>query len=95
MKIGKIIKEIRTEKGISQGDLATACDISQAYLSQVENEVKMPSNALINVIGKELNVPTSVIFYLAIEESDVPQNKRGAYDQLSSTIASLVKSVYL
>lgn len=95
MKIGKVIKQIRAERGLSQGDLATACDINQAYLSQIENGNKTPSGAMINNIAEQLKVPASVIYYLAIEENDVPENKRHAFNQLSSTIESLVKSVYL
>jgi len=95
MKIGKIIKEIRTERGMKQGDLAKSCEITQVYLSQVENEVKMPSNALVKIISRELKVPISVLYYLAIEEEDVPKHKQPAYHQLSSTIESLIKSVYL
>ncbi|HYF32517.1 MAG TPA: helix-turn-helix transcriptional regulator [Chitinophagaceae bacterium] len=95
MNIGKVIKDIRTEKKISQGDLAKSCDITQTYLSQIESDTKMPSTALLMNISKELNVPLSVIFYLSIEESDVPKERRRAFKELSPTIDTLVKSVYL
>lgn len=95
MKIGKVIKQIRTEKKISQGNLAQACDVSQTYLSQIENDIKMPSSTILEIIARELNVPMSVLFYLGIEESDIPKNKLRAYRELSPTIETLVKSVYL
>lgn len=95
MKIGKIIKRIRSEKDMSQGDLAKACTITQAYLSQVENNLKMPSSNLMQTIANVLGVPVSVLFYLAIEEKDIPANKRKAFSQLSPTIRSLVESVFL
>jgi XRE family transcriptional regulator, regulator of sulfur utilization len=94
MKIGNVIKEVRSEKKISQGELAKNCDVTQSYLSQIENDIKMPSNDLLVQIGKNLNVPVSVLYYLAIEETDVPKDNLQAYQQLSSTIKSLVKSVY-
>ncbi len=95
MKIGTIIKKIRSEKKISQGDLAKACDISQTYLSQIENDLKKPSFAKLNTIAEQLKIPLSVLFYLSIEESDVPANKRRAYRELSPTIESLINAVYL
>lgn len=95
MKIGNVIKEVRSEKKISQGELAQYCDVTQSYLSQVENDIKIPSNALVSQISTKLNVPVSVLYYLAIEEGDVPKDNLQAYQQLSSTIKSLVKSVYL
>jgi len=94
MKIGNVIKEVRSEKKVSQGELAKNCDVTQSYLSQIENDIRMPSNDLLTQISKNLNVPVSVLYYLAIEEADVPKDNLQAYQQLSSTIKSLVKSVY-
>lgn len=95
MKIGNVIKDVRTEKKISQGTLAKDCNITQSYLSQIENDTKMASNSLLTLICEKLDVPLPVLYYLAIEEKDVSTSKLPAYQQLSSTIKSLVKSVYL
>lgn len=95
MKIGKIIKEIRSGKKINQGEFAKMCKVTQTYLSQIEGDIKVPSHTLLSVISKELGVPVSVLSYLAIEKDDVPKKRIKTFEQLSSTIDSLVRSVFL
>ena len=57
--IGKRVKEVRTEKGISQADLAERCKTSAQYLSQIENGRKQASLqtlvSVAEVLGVSLN----------------------------------------
>ena len=57
--IGKRVKEVRTEKGISQADLAERCKTSAQYLSQIENGRKQASMqtlvSVAEVLGVSLN----------------------------------------
>ena len=43
MKLGTAIKAIRTKNGLKQFELAQRCDITQTYLSQIENNLKEPN----------------------------------------------------
>ena len=57
--IGKRVKEVRTEKGISQADLAERCKTSAQYLSHIENGRKQASLqtlvSVAEVLGVSLN----------------------------------------
>ena len=57
--IGKRVKEVRTEKGISQADLAERCKTSAQYLSQIEKGRKQASLqtrvSVAEVLGVSLN----------------------------------------
>lgn len=95
MNIGHIIKQIRVSKKISQGFLANACEISQTYLSQIENGGKEPAKATLKKLSDFLGIPVPALVWLSIEENDVPKNKQRAFKMLAPTIESLVKSVFV
>lgn len=54
--IGKRVKEVRTEKGVSQSELAIRCKTSAQYLSQIENGKKQASLQILVAIAEELGV---------------------------------------
>ncbi|MFH4903775.1 helix-turn-helix transcriptional regulator [Staphylococcus cohnii] len=56
MNIGDNIKKIRKEKGLKQTDFANLLNISQSYLSDLENSRKNISVATAKQIAKKLNV---------------------------------------
>tara|TARA_B100000508_G_scaffold136238_1_gene129008 strand:- start:3424 stop:3630 length:207 start_codon:yes stop_codon:yes gene_type:complete len=49
VKFGKNLKRIRTEKTMSQGDIARALNVSRGYISNIENGKQ---NLTITTIGK-------------------------------------------
>lgn len=56
-RFGDRIREIRRRKGISQEDLALACDIDRAYLGAVERGQRNISLLNIYKIARGLKVP--------------------------------------
>lgn len=51
MQIGDKIKLLRIEKQLTQGELATRCELSKGFISQVENDLTSPSIAtLIDIL---------------------------------------------
>lgn len=70
-----IIKEVREEKGISQKDLAEKLNISQSYLSEIENNKKKNvSFELVFNICDILNVEIRKI-YIAVSDIDELKNE--------------------
>ncbi len=55
-KLGDNIKRIRTEKGMTQGDLCRKLELDRSYMSNVENGNKNPTLATIEKIAKALGV---------------------------------------
>ena len=81
---------IRKKRGISQIDLAEKCDISQTSLCQIETGAKRPSTRTLKKICETLQVPESVIYLLAIQYNDIPENKRSIYEIVYPSIKTLV-----
>lgn len=58
MEIGKLIKKLRTERGITQAELAAYAEVSFATINKIENEkggVKIETiNKVLDVLGYEL-----------------------------------------
>ena len=56
MNIGEKIKQLRTEKNLTQPQLAEAIGIEQSYLSKLENDKSVPSADIFQAILKALNI---------------------------------------
>ena len=52
MTLGQKIKQLRTDKEMSQPDLAQLIGIEQSYLSKLENDKAFPSDEMFNQILK-------------------------------------------
>jgi len=89
MNIGLAIKAIRKKLSITQYELAEKCVISQTSLSQIETGTKRPSQRTISKICTVLDIPESIIYIVAMQESDVPESKKGMYDLIYPSIKSL------
>lgn len=58
MDIGKKIKELRTQKGLTQEELGDRCELSKGFISQLENDLTSPSIAtlvdILQCLGTDL-----------------------------------------
>ena len=89
MKIGSAIKSIRKRLEISQWELAEKCEISQTALSQIENDIKRPHPRTVAKICDVLEIPQSIIYIIAIEDSDIPSSKKPAYQYIYPSMKDL------
>lgn len=55
-KLGKNFKRIRTQKGMSQGDIYRSTGMDRAYLSSLENGKRNPTLSNIKKIAEALGV---------------------------------------
>jgi len=62
VRLGKRIKQIRTDKGMSQKDLAYEADLDRSYIASVENGQRNVSIVNIEKIAKALGVSLSTLF---------------------------------
>ena len=57
--IGKKIKMLRNINNLTQEELASRCDLTKGYISQLENDLTSPSIAtlvdILEVLGSNLN----------------------------------------
>ncbi|UJA41726.1 helix-turn-helix domain-containing protein [Staphylococcus epidermidis] len=75
MNIGDNIKKIRKEKKLSQSDLAASLEISQSYLSDLENNRKNLGIKTVEKIAKKLDVSTSYLISGNKMLSDLTDNE--------------------
>ena len=55
-KLGENLKRIRTEKGITQGDIARALEMDKSFVSNIENGKTNPTLATIAKLAKAIGV---------------------------------------
>ena len=94
MNIGSTIKSIRKQQSVQQNTLAKLSEITQTYLSQIENNIKEPNLSTLKKIAKNLGVPLPILFFLALDENDIILEKRNAYDQLAPTIKNIIMEFF-
>ena len=57
IKLGKNLKRIRTQKGISQGDIARSLKVGRSFITNIENGKTNPTLATIAKIAKAVGIP--------------------------------------
>lgn len=90
MNLGNTISQLREQKGMKQGQLAETLTITQTYLSQIENNKKLPNIALLERISAELATPLPIIFFLSLDEKDIPENKVAHFRILEPLIKKFI-----
>ena len=81
--IGKI-KEIRTQKSISQLELSVRANMSQSFLASVEKGKKQPSVLTLLRIASALGVSPKIFF---------PENEKKKKEEIKDTIIDLIRSL--
>lgn len=62
MKIGEKIKHYRLLNGLTQDELASRCEVSKSFLSQIENDLTSPSIATLSDIVEALGLDMARFF---------------------------------
>ena len=57
-KMGNNLKRIRTEKGLSQVDIARQLDVSRGFVSNIESGKRNPTLSTLTRLAKALGVST-------------------------------------
>ena len=87
--LGHTIKVLRTDLGIGRRRLATASGISYSYLSAIENGNKVPSNKILRVIAKRLELQPHELY--AAAEARLARGQRPA-DATIDTDAAIIEA---
>jgi len=83
MNLGKAVKLCRTQKDLSQTELAEAADISVSYLSLLERERRDPSLSTVEKIAAALKVPMIILMFLAADNSELSNIDSQLVEKLS------------
>jgi XRE family transcriptional regulator, regulator of sulfur utilization len=94
MNLGRTIKEQRLKRGYNQNEFAQKCNISQAYLSQIENNQKEANLSTIKEIATILDLPVSILFFLSLEDNDIKEEQRSNFKMINRPIKSMVDEFF-
>ncbi|WP_077001184.1 helix-turn-helix domain-containing protein [Variovorax sp. KK3] len=61
-RFGKVVRDMRVERGLSQVDFGEKCGFYQTYLSRIENGHANPSLNAMEVIANALGVTVFQLF---------------------------------
>lgn len=90
MDIGGILKGLRLKKKLSQVAAASKLNTTQAYLSMIESNTRIPARPFMKRLCKLYGVPSVFVAFLGMEEKDVPKNKLTAFRVLKPLMDNLI-----
>ena len=83
-ELGKMIREVRLERGLTQEALAEKADIGLMYFGEIERGVKMPSmNVFIKII-EALGISADYVL-----RNEVSSGKEYVFDEMTKKLEKL------
>ncbi|MBQ0747862.1 MAG: helix-turn-helix transcriptional regulator [Marinobacter sp.] len=92
MNLGNAIEECRKLKGVTKSRLAESAGISVSYLTLIVKGQREPTMTAIEKIASALGVPSSLLIFLASEDSEVASLSEGTKNELRALAKELIKS---
>jgi transcriptional regulator with XRE-family HTH domain len=92
MNLGRSIKMCRTNRGLSQEDLATRIDMSASYISLIEQGKRDPAISTIEEVANALDVPVSLLTFLAAEPGELKGVPEDLCDKLTGVAFKLLNA---
>lgn len=90
MDIGKAIKIIRKQKGISQQDLGNSIGLSANAISQIEVGATFPQKQHIHKICDALKIPVAYLLFFCITDEDLPEETKVTFNALQQPIRNVL-----
>jgi len=72
MSIGTRIRQLREQKGLSQGDIEKSMGLLRCYISRVENGHTVPSLETLERFAAALDIPLYRLFYTGEDPPSTP-----------------------
>jgi len=91
MNLGRTIKLCRNARGLTQEQLAQKAGLSLSYLSLIENDRRDPAMSTVRSISDALQVPLSIIMFLAADKDELSGFNQDVRDKLSSVALALIQ----
>lgn len=93
MTIGISIKLLRQKERQRQKVFAANIGITQTYLSQIENGIKIPSLEVLQSISTYLKIPLPIMFWLSVTDTDIKPEKQELFKLLKPSIDQFIISL--
>lgn len=92
MDIGHAIRFCRQQKGLTQPQLAARASLSPSYLSVLEQGKRDPSLSALQGIAAGLEIPLSVLIFVAAGPGEVEGLSPEIHEKLSAATMKLLKA---
>jgi transcriptional regulator with XRE-family HTH domain len=92
IKFGDNLKRIRTEKNLSQGELAGLLGMHATHLSRYERDVALPSVEVLAKIAEKLDVTTDMLIYGSTDDKVKSRIKDNDLLNMFSKVQALDKN---
>ena len=90
MNLGKAIRMCRTQRELTQTELASRACISKSYLSLIERGKRDPSFSTFQDIAAALDIPESILVFLAADTAKIEALSPDLAQKLSLTTLKLI-----
>jgi len=91
MKVGNVLKLLRTSIGSTQRQMADMLGISQNYLSLIEQNKKIPSNESIKSFSLSLKISEDALKFIGSEvPAELDEKDSSDFQRLQQNILSLI-----
>jgi len=94
MTTGKIIKILRKEIYGNQEAFAKECNITQTYLSQIENDKREPHGDTLRIICDKLDIPVAVLYVLSGDLEHMSLEKRKAVEGIYNDLKQMILQLF-
>ena len=92
MNLGLAIEECRKLKGVTKSKLAEDSELSLPYLSQIIGGRREPTLSTIEKISRSLGIPSSLLVFLASEESELSSLSKETTSELKAITKQLIEA---
>jgi transcriptional regulator with XRE-family HTH domain len=95
MVIADRLRELRTGKNLSQGDIEKRTGLLRCYISRVENGHTVPAVETLEKMARALEVPLYQLFYEGDEPPKIPNLLKQRTSEASAWGSTGKNSIYL
>lgn len=92
--IGKVLKEIREQRKLTQADVAKKLKLHQSHVSRVESGFYEPDSVTMRKFAKLYGVPVAILIWKATGEKDVQPSKLKAFKKLKPAVDNLIAEFF-
>lgn len=91
MNLGNAIRFCRTQRGMTQEELAKKAGLSPSYISLLEQNKRDPTFSKLETIAAQLGLPTSILLFLASDTAELSAVDRELAEKLSFAALQLIR----
>lgn len=94
MNLGNAIRLLRKQRNMTQEELGAAIDRSGVVISNYETNRFIPRHPIMEKIGQAMDIPVSIIYFLALEDNDIKPEKKEAFNYIIPPIKAFISELF-